>query len=240
MKILILILALPLQTEGVRAEETNNLFFGSYSVALPDGVILSDPNIVPADEYRQQLSFVDEFGQETFGEPGTPRMRMTLLRSIRANAPDDVPEKIQSFILNSMVGAATDEQLLRHRTTNSFFWLNRWDSSRAEIRPLEYLRTGETWWGYDAELRMSVLFDGSVPSTELCKVFDAEIICIHRVMIQDVDWVSELALPLDRTELPPFSQANLRQSDYLRIPLGILQGIRVSSAYRPCCMPISN
>lgn len=240
MKMLILFFALALQTDGVQADETNDLFFGSYSVVLPQGVILSDPHIVPADEYRQQLSIIDDLGQESFGEPSASRMRMTLLRGISANAPESVPEKIQYFILDSTGGLATDAQRLLHRTTNSFFWLNRSDPMRAEIKPLEYRRIGETWWGYDAELGMSVLFDSSVPSTELCRVLGGEIICVYRVMAQDVDWIAKFALPLDRTEFPRFSQTDFVQSDYLKIPLEILQSIKVSPAYKPCCLPISN
>lgn len=212
-----------------------DIFLDSYSVELPHGVTISDPAFVPADEYRQQLSFVDADGAEATDRAVAAKARMVLLREVIVSHRDEVPDLLQFFVLMPRPLELGDRGLLEHRMNRSFFWLNRNDEKTAHTRPLLHLRLGESWWGFDEAARVGLAFDLTAPSFEICRVFGQEYICIHRIVEGETDWVSVLELDESDTRLTAETLTELLNMEYIQLPLEILQSVARTHSYEPCC-----
>ncbi|KQI73040.1 hypothetical protein AN191_03855 [Loktanella sp. 5RATIMAR09] len=215
------------------AQDAIPIFLESFQVILPDGVAPSDNQPAPIDEIRQQFSIVDGKGQETFGVADASVMRMSLRRGIFVEAPEDVPRLSQRFtIVANLEDLSADE--MATAKMDSSYWFN-FEGSNRIVQPLFLVRRGETWWRFDDDLELSVAFDLSVPSLEICKFVFTEAICIHRFMDSDVNWRDRLSLSKDDTELSEEGYEALSQMAYYQLPLAILQSVLPTEAYRPCC-----
>lgn len=215
------------------AQDAIPIFQESYQVTLPDGVAPSDNQPAPIDEIRQQLSIVDGQGKETFGAADASVMRLSLLREIFVEAPEDVPRLSQRFTIVANLEDLSAEEMATAKMESSF-WFNFQGSNRI-AQPLFHVRRGETWWRFDHDLELSVALDISVPSLEICKFVFTEAICIHRFMDSNVNWRDKLSLSTDDTELSEESYEALSQMAYYQLPLVILQSVLPAEAYRPCC-----
>ena len=188
---------------------------------------------MPIFEIRQQLSIVDGQGQETFGVADASLMRMSLLRGIFVEVPEDVPQLYQRFtIVANLEGLSVGE--MATAKMDSSYWFN-FERANRVVQPLFLVRKGETWWRFDDDRDLSVTFDLSVPSVEICKFLLKEAICIHRFMDRNVNWRDQLSLSPDETELSEKGYKTLSQMAYYQLPLAILQNVSPTEAYRPCC-----
>ncbi|RYG89660.1 hypothetical protein EU803_16020 [Loktanella sp. IMCC34160] len=209
------------------------IFLESFHVTLPDGVAPSENQPAPIDEIKQQLSIVDSQGQEKFGVADASVMRMSLLREIFVEAPEDVPQLSQSFTVVADLEDLSVTEMANARMVSSY-WFN-FEGSNRIVQPLFLIRRGETWWRYDDALELSVIFDLSVPSVQICKFVFKEAICIHRFMDSEVNWRDRLSLSTVDTELSEKGYEALSQMAYYQLPLAILQSVTPTEAYRPCC-----
>lgn len=215
------------------AQDAHPIFLGSYEVTFPNGVAPSNNPPAPIDEISQQLSIVDGQGQETFGAAEASVMRMSLLRGIFVEAPEEVPQLSQRFtIVANLGGLSADEMAIAKM--DSSYWFN-FEGANRVVQPLFLVRRGETWWRFDDDLDLSVTFDLSVPSFEICRFLSTEAICIHRFVDENVNWRDRLSLSPEETELSEEGYETLSQMAYYRLPLAILQSVSPTDAYRPCC-----
>ena len=232
-----LLLALALLTTPCSgaADSITTIFMGSYRVTVPNGYALSNPDFppVPVLEIGQQINRIDETGREDFSIRGAEGMRIDLHRLPILRSETEVPALLSEFI--RIDSPLTPDRSTLRLVPDNIYWRA---AVSGEVRKLNRLRTGETWWAISEDLEISVYFDHSVPSTSLCRGFAKEVVCVYRFLDEDTRWTALLALSGAETQMSDASAEALIARPELQVPLALLQSLEQTSAYRPCCLPL--